>query len=177
MKKRVHLALPTLLLGLTAFATSTAAEPPPTANDAPMEAMARLVGGSWKIGPLTHVFEWGIGRHTLLARSYDSAGNFASEARWFWHPGEKTIRGYSVDVTGRNLAEMTTSFEGDKRINVLVLSSPEASGQTYVGEWVFVGDDRYDWALYKKTETGREKQFEATATRVRDEAVDGEEEG
>ena len=142
---------------------SPVAEPAPA--ESPMEGMARLVGGAWKIGPLTHVFEWGIGRHTLLARSYDGAGNLASEARWFWHPGEKTIRGYSIDASGENLAEMTTTVEGDTMTNVLVFSNPERSGDTFVGEWVFVGPDRYDWTLYKKTETGSEKQFEATGTR------------
>ena len=123
--------------------------------------------GAWKIGPLTHVFEWGIGRHTLMARSYDDAGTLASEARWFWHPGEETIKGYSVDVTGQNLAEMTTTVDGDTMTNVLVLSSPETSGDTFVGKWVFVGDDRYDWTLYKRdAEGGEEKQFAATGTRV-----------
>lgn len=34
---------------------------------------ARLVGGEWHIGPLRHVFEWGIGQRTVLARTYDQA--------------------------------------------------------------------------------------------------------
>ena len=154
-----------LLAALPTFAAPVADEVPSEPAPGPLEAMSRLVGGTWKIGPLSHVFEFGIARHTLHARSYYTEGNFVSEARWFWHPGEKTIKGYAVDAAGSGLTEMTTTFEGDRMTNVLVLTNGDGESQQYVGEWVFVDADRYDWTLYSETAGKREKQFEATGNR------------
>lgn len=156
-----------------AAAGDETASPTPAANGR-LDDMGRLVGGSWKIGPLTHVFEWGIGHHTLIARSYDAEGNYASEARWFWHPGEGVIKGYSIDAAGSGLAEMTTLIEGDTMSNALLMMGSDGSRANYVGEWVFVGEDRYDWTLYKKTDSGREKQFTATGLRSPAEAAGAE---
>ena len=58
----------------------------------PMLGFSRLVGGSWKIGPLRHVFEWGVGNRSLIGRTYDGEGKLSAEARWFWHPGKKRSR-------------------------------------------------------------------------------------
>ncbi len=45
----------------------------------PMLGFSRLVGGAWKIGPLRHVFEWGIARGSVISRSYDAEGKLAAD--------------------------------------------------------------------------------------------------
>ena len=131
----------------------------------PLAPFARLVGGEWHIGPLRHVYEWGIGRRTIHARSYYQAGALASEARWFFHPGEKVIRGYSVDAKGTFLAEMTTRFEGDTLVNELRVIGADGAESTHTGKWVFTDDDRYDWTLWAETPEGPKQTMAASAER------------
>ena len=113
------------LLSALAATFAIADEPPAAAPEAaeaapePLAPFARLIGGEWHIGPLRHVYEWGIGQKTVVARTYDEQGQLASEARWFYHPGERVIRGYSVDAGG-SLFEMTTRFDGNELHNRLM---------------------------------------------------------
>ncbi|MCH9646958.1 MAG: hypothetical protein K0U98_01900 [Deltaproteobacteria bacterium] len=133
----------------------------------PLSPFGRLVGGKWKISLLTHEFEWGIGQQSVFARSYDEAGELAAEARWFWHPEEKTIRGYSVGAKGNTLAEMTTHFEGDTLINELELINPDGERTAYTGHWVFTDEDHYDWTLFTHgPESAKTEAMKATATRL-----------
>ncbi len=149
--------------------------PPPatTAETAPepMAAFARLIGGEWHIGPLRHVFEWGIGKSSVVGRSYDDQGRLASEARWFFHPGEQVIRGYSVD-TGGALFEMTTRFEGDELHNSLKTWAADGSVASYSARWVFTGEDSYDWTLHAETEDGSQQIMESSAVRRRAEPAE-----
>ena len=138
---------------------------PRFANPGPSRRFARLVGGEWHIGPLSHVFEWGIGRRTVHARSYDEAGELASELRWFYHPGEKAIRGYSVDASGAFFAELTTRFEGDTLSNELVMIDAAGAETTYSAEWVFTDDDHYEWTLWAETAEGPKQTMAAIAER------------
>jgi len=132
----------------------------------PMLEFSRLVGGAWKIGPLRHVFEWGIGQSSVISRSYDAEGKLAAEARWFWHPGEKAIKGYSVDATGTFFAEMTTSFDGSLLTNELTMFATDGSTTDYTGKWDFTAEDSYDWTLYRQSEEGLVEVMSMSAERV-----------
>lgn len=134
--------------------------------EGPMAGFARLIGGEWQISILRHRFEWGIGNHTVIAKSYDEEGNLASEARWFWHPGEKAIKGYSIDASGQSFAEMTTRFEGHAMINALEIVNPDGTTAAYTGRWIFTDPDHYDWTLFSNGADGETTQvMQATATR------------
>ena len=103
----------------------------------------------------------------MIAKSYDDGGNLAAEARWFWHPGEGAIKGYSVTATGEGFTEMTTRFDGDTMINTLETIAADGTPQTHTGHWEFTDRDRYDWTLYAEGENGqREQVMQATATRA-----------
>ncbi len=162
------LTVTTLALPIVGIAQSAGSEPSvatTAATENPMTGFERLVGGEWDISILSHRFQWGIGHHTVLAKSYDKAGNLAAEARWFWHPGEQTIKGYSIDASGGSFAEMTTRFEGDTLINTLETITPEGTA-AYTGRWVFTDSDHYDWTLFAIGPDGEEKEMmTATATR------------
>jgi len=161
------------LLALGAPGMSFSESSPPDSSldaagtaDSPLAPFELLVGGEWQISILRHRFEWGIGRHTVLARSYDGDGKLAAEARWFWHPGEKVIKGYSIDATGNSFAEMTTRFEEGVMINVLQTIDPEGTTATYTGRWLFTDRDHYDWTLFSHGANGEKTQvMQATASR------------
>lgn len=145
--------------------------PPPSAKsdsdlENPMLGFSRLVRGAWEIGPLRHIFEWGIANSTVFSRSYDSEGNFAAEARWFWHPGEQAIRGYSIDATGAFFAEMTTSFDGNVMINELTTVSVDGSKSDYTGKWIFTSEDSYDWTLFSRSGEELVEAMSMSAKRV-----------
>ena len=132
----------------------------------PMLGFSRLVGGGWKIGPLRHVFEWGVGKSSVISRSYDAEGTLAAEARWFWHPGEKAIKGYSVDATGTFFAEMTTSFDGSLLINELTMFAADGSTSDYTGKWNFTSEDSYEWSLFSHSDEGLVEAMSMTGERV-----------
>jgi len=163
------LILVVLVAPVTSLAESVQSAPasePATQAESPMAAFGRLVGGEWQISILSHRFEWGIGHQTVLARSYDGEGNLAAEARWFWHPGEESIKGYSIDATGKSFAEMTTRFEDDTMINVLETVSPDGTTSVYTGRWVFTDRDHYDWTLFRHGADGEKTEvMQATAAR------------
>ncbi len=149
---------------------SSAATAPPVASASPsaspMAGFDRLIGGEWQISILRHRFAWGIGQHTVFSRSYDHEGKFVAEARWFWHPGEKVIKGYSIDATGKSFAEMTTHFEGDTMSNFLEIVNPDGTMSSYTGKWVFTDDNHYDWTLFSHGADGEKTQaMQATASR------------
>lgn len=91
-----------LIAAAASAATPTASDEAAASPRGLMAPFARLVGGEWHIGPLRHVFEWGVGENTVIARSFDPEGKLASEARWFWHPGDGVVRGYSIDPAARS---------------------------------------------------------------------------
>ena len=172
MKATIRLFAIALLCSLAA-AASAGEEPPAAAPEAaagaasnPLAPFARLVGGEWHIGPYRHVYEWGIGRRTVVARTYDEQGQLASEARWVYHPGEQVIRGYSVDAGGSPF-EMTTRFEGEELHNRLKTFGADGKVTEWSARWVFTGDDRYDWTLHVETEDGPKQTMAASATRKR----------
>ena len=160
----IALAAPIASFAESALTDST--PEPASASEEPMASFGRLIGGEWQISILRHRFEWGIGHHTVLAKSYDQEGNLASEARWFWHPGEQAIKGYSIDASGESFAEMTTRFDGDTMINVLETINPDGTASAYTGHWVFTDSDHYDWTLYGHDADGEKTQMmQATASR------------
>lgn len=172
-------ALFTIHLASTAYAGDAAQpslESPAAAPSAevdpdrenPMLGFSRLVGGSWKIGPFRHVFEWGIAQSSVISRTYNAEGQLSAEARWFWHPGEKAIKGYSVDSTGAFFAEMTTSFDESLLINELTTFATDGSTSDYTGKWNFTSADSYDWTLYNHTDNGLVEAMSMTAQRLED---------
>ncbi len=169
MKATIRLLQVALLCSLAATGAGGDESPaaaPEAAGAAPnpLAPFVRLIGGEWHIGPYRHVYEWGVGERTVVARTYDDQGRLASEARWFYHPGEQVIRGYSVDPGG-SLFEMTTSFDGDQLHNRLRTYGADGKVTDWSADWVFTGDDQYDWTLHVETEEGPKQTMQASATR------------
>jgi len=163
-----------LALALTILAATPAAgdsdPPPPAAPEAvagSLEGFARLVGGRWKMGDVTLVYEWGIGRRTVLARSFDEWGRQLAEVRWFYHPGRRQIVGYSIDAEGEDFGEMILRFEGDVVLNELRTLLPSGkAGREFSSRWVFTDADHFEWTLFAHRGGRRLQQVTATAERL-----------
>ena len=123
------------------------------ANDAdnPLAPFERLIGGRWAIEGSYQEFSWGVGKRSVTARGYfvfDGEARLVSEGSWYWHPGEKTIRG-TFTATGMPvvLFDYTTRFEGDAMVSDLRAWDNEGKELHYRETWTFIDDVR-DYRRY-----------------------------
>ncbi len=132
------------------------AGPQPTSN--PLAPFERLIGGQWHVEGSYQEFEWGVGHRSVRSRSYfviEGRPKLVAEGSWYWHPGEKQIRGVftAIDMPVV-LFDYTTRFEGNKMVNDLRSYAANGSESAYVETWDFIDDARYVWKLLKETPEG-----------------------
>ncbi len=147
--RAAHMVLVVMLPILAVYAVA------PERPDDPLAPFERLMGGKWTAGESYHTFEWGFGNKTVVAKTYfvseDGAEILVAHGIWFWHPQRQTIIGYSIaEQMPFELMEMTSRFEGDTLVNELRAIAADGSASEHVETWEFVGDDRYDWTLYRE---------------------------
>ena len=119
----------------------------------PMSSFSWLIGGKWEMKDGTyHTFEWGLGKRSVKAKTYFKVEDeyvLVSEGLWFWHPGEKLIKGY---FTAKNMPfvfmEFTTKFEDRKMINKLKAIAKDGKVSHYSSTWSPIGKDGYSWKLF-----------------------------
>jgi hypothetical protein len=136
--------------------------------DNPLAPFERVIGGKWHMEGSYQTFEWAVGKQGVVAKSYfatDEGEKLVGQGMWFWHPGEKAIKGYFVAVgMGIDVFEYTTGFESDRMVSQL---TTYGSGNTQ--EWEetfdFNGDDEYVWTLFSKTPEGPQKAMGGTYKR------------
>jgi hypothetical protein len=110
--------------------------------------------GEWKMDSALQVFEWGPGKSSVIARSYqiDNEGNgsktLVSQGIWFWHPGKQKIKGYVSAIN------MPVSFfdYSSKFVNGALFSELEAydtNGRKsfYHESMEITSDNTYEWKL------------------------------
>lgn len=129
----------------------------------------RLVGGQWHLEGSYQEFEWGVGKRSVKSRSYfvaDGKPTLVSEGIWFWHPGEKQIKGYftAIDIPFQ-LFDYTTRFEGNRMVSDLHSYAGNGSRRVYVETWEFKDDKRYEWKLLKKSPEGLKQVLEGIYSR------------
>lgn len=155
-----------LALAVSAHADTQVADAP---GGHKLAGFERLVGGRWHLGNGFLAFEWGPGRNSVRAKGYASAGGaekIVSEGHWFWHPGERQIRGYitAIDMPVE-LFDFTTRFEGDRAVSDLVAFDANGTRAEYVETWEFLDAERYEWILWSKTPDGPKEIMRGTYTR------------
>jgi hypothetical protein len=133
----------------------TVAEQPAADPLAPFE---RLIGGQWHFDGSYSEFEWGLGRQSVTTRSYfiiEGEPKLVSEGFWFWHPGEKQIKGTftAIDMPVV-LFNYTVRFEDNKMVADLVAFDAEGNETSYVETWEFTDDTHYEWKLLSETPDG-----------------------
>lgn len=135
----------------------------------PLEPFDRLVGGEWHLEGSYHVFRWGFDKRSVSALTYrltDGEPELVGDGGWFWHPGEKTIRGFLfAEGMGIDVFEYASRWEGDAFISDLVTYGSEGSEGHYEERWEFSGPDTYNWSLWARTDAGLEKAMSGTFQR------------
>jgi len=124
----------------------------------PLAPFERLIGGQWHLDGSYHEFEWGLGRQSVRSRSYfivEGEPKLVSEGIWFWHPGEKQIKGAFTAIDMPVVFfDYTVRFEGNKMVSDLVAFDAEGNKSAYVETWEFTDDTHYEWKLFSETPDG-----------------------
>lgn len=132
---------------LLLFATLVLA-PTVVVAEGPLEAFGALVEGRWIADESRHVFEWGVDRRAIRARSYqntEQGWTLVGEGMWFWDPAEETIRGVAVAIAMPvDLFEYRSEVQDNEIVHALTAHGP--AGGEFVERWRFVGDE-YHWTL------------------------------
>lgn len=135
----------------------------------PLAPFARLMGGQWHLGGSYQEFEWGVGRQSVKSRGYFLVGGepkLVSEGIWFWHPGQKQIKGYFTAIDMPVVFfDYTTRFEKDKMISELRSYGLKGNETAYVETWEFKDDKHYVWKLFRQTPEGMKEEMGGTYTK------------
>ena len=137
----------------------------------PLQGFERLMGGQWHLDESYQEFEWGVGRQSVRARSYfavDGQPKLVSEGYWYWHPGEKQIKGLftAIDMPVV-LFEYTTRFEGSTMVNDLTTFAANGNETTFAETWEFVDDMQFEWKLTSELSDGTEAMMSGTYVRTK----------
>lgn len=155
------------LLAACAAAGAFAGEGKESAN--PLSPFEKLIGGRWWLEGSYQEFEWGVGRRSVVARSFfvvDGRPKKVSEGFWYWHPGEKVIRGVFVAIDMPvELFDYTTKFEGSKMVSELRSFTGSGEEKAYTEIFEFTGADAYEWSLYSGSHEARKKEMGGAYTR------------
>ncbi len=135
----------------------------------PLDPFEKLVGGKWQLEGSYQEFEWGLGRRMVKSRGYvaiEGEPKLVSEGIWFWHPGEKQIKGVFTAIDMPVVFfDYTTRFEGNKMLNDLRAYGVNGSETHYIETWEFTDDTHYVWSLSKKTPDGLQEEMSAIYSR------------
>jgi len=153
----------TLLLATQLHSQSAGME---QAASNPLDPFERLIGGQWHLEGGYQAFEWGVGRRSVKAQSYiivEGKSQLVSEGIWFWHPGEKQIKGVFTAIDMPVVFfDYTTRFEKNKMVNDLSSYGENGIETLYVETWDFTDDKHYMWRLMTKTPMGLQDVMSGT---------------
>ena len=114
-----------LLMACALLATNTAAQP----DENPLAPFAGFIGGRWYLEDSYMELEWGVGQRSVNARNYfivNSEPKLVSQGFWYWHPGERQIRGIFTAIDMPVVLFLYAArFEGDTMIGDLRAYGPD----------------------------------------------------
>jgi hypothetical protein len=146
----------------------------------PLEPLARFVGGAWVgkgKGPIPDfrtkvVYEWGLNRKLLKARSYlvsDKGERLVYESVFTWHPGKKKIVFLSVSAEG-GIFDGVLEPKGDT-YEFLFTSYFQDKATTFRQAIKFTDKDHTEWTVsaqkgkeWVKVIESRQRREKAAAT-------------
>lgn len=141
----------------------------PASAPNPLTQFERLVGHQWHLEGSYQEFEWGVGRRSVIARSYfvvEGKPKLVSEGIWYWHPEEKQIKGIFIATDMPvEVFEYTTRFEGTSIISELVAYNADGIKTTYKEVWEFLDDAHFVWTLFSETPEGPKEEMSGTYSR------------
>ena len=126
----------------------------------PLQNFEAIIGGEWWLGDDSfQTFEWGVGELSVRATGYlvlEGKAVKNSEGEWFYHPGDKKIRGF---FTAQNMPitffDYETTFDEDgNMINTIVGYGFNSVRLTYHETWEFISENTFNWTLSSIEEDG-----------------------
>lgn len=140
----------------------------PSSN--PLQPFERLVGGQWHLENSYQVFEWGVGRQSIRARSYfvvDGQAKLVSEGGWYWHPAQEVIKGtFTAIEMPVVFFDYTTRFEANTMVNELKAYAANGKETVFAETWEFVDDTHFEWKLTSELPDGSEAMMSGTYVRT-----------
>lgn len=144
-------------IGMLSVILLTATFKPVYAQPAePLKPFEQFIG-EWKLDNALQVFEWGVGKTSVIGKSYrigsDESRILVSEGMWVWHPGEKKIKGY-ITATDMPVVffDYTTRFEDGKMVSELSSFDRTGKKSSYT-EWMELqSDTTYKWTLIQNSD-------------------------
>lgn len=156
-----------ILIGASTGSSQDPGAERPAVN--PLAPFERIIGGQWHLEGSYQEFEWGVGQLSVKARSYfliDGSPKLVSEGIWFWHPGEKEIKGaFTAIEMPVSFFDYTTRFEDKRMVNDLRSYGPDGMATVYIETWDFTDDTHFVWKLLSKTPDGLKEEMGGTYTR------------
>lgn len=145
------------------------AEYPSASAPNPITGFERLIGGQWHLEGSYQEFEWGVGRRSVVSRSYfviEGQPKLVSEGIWYWHPERQKIEGIftAIDMPVE-VFEYTTHFEGNSMVSELAAYTADGSKTMYKEVWEFLDDAHFAWTLFAKTPEGFQEEMSGTYSR------------
>ena len=129
--------------------------PSPARDDSenhPLQGFEWLVEGKWTDGKTVQELKWGINKQSVNARSFwvsEGKLKLVSEGVWFWHSGEKKIKGYffAIDMPF-SFVESEVEFDGTTLVHRMETYSGDEKPSQYIETFEQVSKDEYAWKLF-----------------------------
>ena len=123
-------------------------------NSNPLQPFEYLIGGEWTTQTTVQIFEWGVGNKSVYSRLYVKNGSdttLSGEITWFWHPGEKQIKGYGHLVSNQlSFFDYTSTFTHPTRMDNIVLGYNNTPVSVPIFESIeFIDENTYRWTMYE----------------------------
>lgn len=120
-----------------------------------LQYFEHLVGGVWEADRTRQTFEWGIGQKSVVSKLYFTDADslkLVGEITWFWHPGEKKIRGYGTSIDmAMDFFDYTTVFESPyKMLNTFMGYGGQIEGVPQLETLEFIEEDKYLWTYFNR---------------------------
>jgi hypothetical protein len=121
----------------------------------PLQPFEFLIGGEWSTNTTAQTFEWGVGKKLVHSKLYYITNNdtsLAGEITWFWHPGQKQIKGYGHLLNDQvSFFDYTTEFSDSRRMNNSITGYNSQSMSIPIIESIeFLENDSYRWTMYER---------------------------
>lgn len=136
----------------------------------PLQPFEFLIGGEWSTETTVQTFNWGVGQKTVHSELHFIANedtSLAGEITWFWHPGEKKIKGYGHLLSDQLIFfDYSTDFSSERRMENTILGYNVIGYEVNIIESIeFIDEDQYLWTMYDRVLDELKPQLSITFSR------------
>lgn len=141
-------------------------------NTNPLQPFEFLIGGTWTTPSTRQTFEWGLNHQAVYSELFFVQGDSlvkSGEMTWFWHPGEKKIKGFAHSINmAMSFFEYETEFESPTEMrNTFYAWGGNYDGIPQYERLLFIGEDEYKWTSFERKGDNLEPGISITFKRER----------